>query len=174
MGFQDECGLSEKPSVHTTWAPRGKTPVIRSSGSWKKLTLSGVIVIEARGVSPSLYLRSLAGNMDKLETLRFLEDLKRHMKGKKLLLVWDGLPAHRAKAVTAWIASNASWLRTARFPGYAPELNPIEYLWAAMKKKYMGNLADLPEIGKALRRCRRKMNDAALLRGFLRASGLYD
>lgn len=111
--------------------------------------------------------------MDKEETLRFLKDLKRHMRGKKLLLVWDGLPAHRAKVVQAYIAEQSSWLRVARFPGYAPELNPIEYLWAAMKKRYLGNLADLTEIGAALRSCRRKIGGEELLGGFLKASELF-
>lgn len=160
--------------MHTTWAPKGQTPIIRSSGSWKKLTLSGVIVTDPLGKKPQLMLRSIAGNMNTEETLRFLKELKRHMNGKKLLLIWDGLPAHRAKVVQAWILANASWLRIARFPGYAPELNPIEYCWAAMKKQHLGNLSDLSDIGTALRGARRKMNDAALLCGFLRASGLYD
>lgn len=173
MGFQDECGISERPSVHTTWAPRGKTPIIRSSGSWKKITLSGVIITDTMNERSELFLRSLAGNMDKEETLRFLKDLKRHMRGRKLLLVWDGLPAHRAKVVQAYIEAESAWLRIVRFPGYAPELNPIEYLWATMKKRYLGNLADLTAIGTTLRGCRRKIGDDRLLNGFLRASGLF-
>lgn len=111
--------------------------------------------------------------MNTEETLRFLKELKRHMRGRKLLLVWDGLPAHKAKVVQAWIKENFSWFRVARFPGYAPELNPIEYCWAAMKKRYCGNLSDLPAIGKAVRGARKKMDDSTLLRGFLKASGLY-
>jgi transposase len=174
LGFQDECGISEKPSVHTTWAIKGKTPIIRSSGSWKKLTLSGVIITDAKGTHPRLFLRSIAGNMNTEETLKFLNDLKRHMRGKKLLLIWDGLPAHRAKVVQAWVTANRAWLCIARFPGYAPELNPIEYLWAAMKRKYLGNLCELNTIGTALGSCRRAIGDADLLGGFLRASGLYD
>ena len=174
MGFQDECGISEKPSVHTTWAIKGKMPLIRSSGSWKKLTLSGVIITDAKGKRSHLFLRSIAGNMNTEETLRFLRNLKRHLRGKKPLLIWDGLPAHRAKVVQQWIVANSSWLKIARFPGYAPELNPIEYLWGAMKKRYLGNLADLSLIGTALRSCRKKIGDSALLGGFLRASGLYN
>ena len=112
--------------------------------------------------------------MDKEETLHFLRNLKRHMHGRKLLLVWDGLPAHCAKVVQAYIKRESSWLRVARFPGYAPELNPIEYLWATMKKRYLGNLADLKAIGTALQSSRRKIGDAKLLDGFLRASGLFN
>lgn len=165
--------MSERPSVHTTWAPKGKTPLIKSSGSWKKLSLSGVIITDPAGKKSRLFLRSLTGNMNKEEAVRFLKDLKRHMRGRKLLLVWDGLPAHRAQMVRDYIASQSSWLKTARFPGYAPELNPIEYLWATMKKRYLGNLADLTEIGTALRNCRRKIGDAEVLGGFLKASGLF-
>jgi transposase len=174
LGFQDESGISEKPFVHTTWALKGKTPVIRSSGSWKKLTLSGIIITDPQGANPRLFLRSIAGNMDSEEAVHFLKDLKRHMGGKKLLLIWDGLPAHRAKIVQEYIETQKHWLTIARFPSYAPEVNPVEYLWGAMKKKYLANLSpDLASVGKALKRCRRKMSDRTLLRAFLRASGLY-
>ena len=161
--------------MHTTWALKGKTPIIVSSGSWKKLTLSGVIVADSRGKRPRLFLRSIAGNMNTEETLRFLKELKRHMRGRKLLLIWDGLPAHRAVRVASWIRRERQWLRVVRLPAYAPELNPIEYLWSAMKRKYLGNGApDLRAIGRGLRRSKKAMNNRTLLCGFLRASELYD
>jgi transposase len=160
--------------VHTTWALRGKTPIIASSGSWKKLTLSGVIITDPKGTKPRLFLRSLAGNMNTIETLRLLKELKRHMRGKKLLLIWDGLPAHRAKIVTAYIQTQTHWLRVVRFPSYAPEVNPIEYLWGAMKKKYLACCTpDLAVIGRVLYECRFAIRDKELLRGFLKASKLY-
>ena len=108
------------------------------------------------------------------EVIKFFRDLKKHLRGKKILVIWDGLPAHRARKVTAYLKTQASWLRLARFPSYAPETNPIEYLWSAMKKKYLGNLVpDLKVIGKELYRAKRKLGEARLLRGFLEASGLY-
>ena len=128
------------------------------------------------GRKTRLFIRTIAGGLDADETIRFLKDLKRHLKGRKLLLIWDGLPAHRAKRVQAWLDDNSSWLRTERIPAYAPEVNPIEYCWGAMKKKHLGNLrADgMPALGRALKRAKRAMNDSELLGGFLRASGLYD
>lgn len=160
--------------VHTTWALKGKTPVITSSGSWKKLTLSGVIVTDPSGTKPRLFLRSIAGNMNIPETLRLLKELKCHMRGRKLLLIWDGLPAHRAKVVTAYLNTQKHWLRVVRFPSYAPEVNPIEYLWGAMKKKYLACCTpELAAIGRELYRCRSAIRDKNLLRGFLKASKLY-
>lgn len=112
--------------------------------------------------------------MNTKETLRLLKELKRHMRGRKLLLIWDGLPAHRAKIVTAYRQTQQHWLRVVRFPSYAPEVNPIEYLWAVMKKKYLGSCTpELAVIGRELRKCRAEINDRELLRGFLRASKLY-
>jgi len=160
--------------VNKTWAPKGKTPFIKDSGSWKKLTLTGVILTDADGKHPRLFLRSLAGNVNSDEVIKFLKDLKRHLRGKKLLLFMDGLPAHRSKKTQEYIKAQKHWLKTARFPSYAPELNPIEYLWGTLKKKHLGNLyPELAIIGKALRKARRKIGEEGLLLGFLRASGLY-
>lgn len=129
---------------------------------------------DPQGIHPRLLLRSLAGTVDAKEVIRFLQDIKRHLYGKKLLLFMDGLPAHRAKIVQAYIRSQRSWLRVVRFPAYAPELNPIEYAWGMMKKAYLSNMTpELAVIGRELRRCRRNMNDRELLRGFLKASTLY-
>lgn len=159
--------------MRTTWALQGKTPVILSAGSWKRLSLATTIFVNPRGTHPRLFLRSVAGSIDSAYVLLYLNDLKRHRR-KKLLLVWDGLPAHRARIVIDWIRKNRSWLRVERLPAYAPELNPPEYLWSAMKKGRLGNLGgNFQALGRAVRKCRRSMNDRALLRGFLRASGLY-
>lgn len=126
------------------------------------------------GRFPRFLLRSITGTVDAKEVIRFLQDIKRHLRGKKLLLFMDGLPAHRAKIVQRYIQSQKSWLRVIRLPAYAPELNPIEYLWGMMKKTYLANLTpELIVIGRELRRCRRKMSDRRLLKGFLKASGLY-
>jgi len=161
--------------VRTTWAIIGKTPFLKSSGSWKKLTMVGVLTTTPEGRWSRLFIRTIAGALTKEETIRFLKDLKKHMHGRKLLLIWDGLPAHRSKKVAEYVKTQSSWLRTARLPSYAPEVNPIEYCWGAMKKKHLGNLRALgmETLGRAVRKAKRTMNDSDLLRGFLKASKLY-
>lgn len=37
--FIDESGLSERPCRVRTWAPRGQTPVLQYSFSWKTLSV---------------------------------------------------------------------------------------------------------------------------------------
>src|SRR5260370_5929920 len=51
----------------------------------------------------------------------------RHLPGK-LLVVWDGLPQHRARLVTEFIRAHRGRLAIQPLPDYAPELNPVEYI----------------------------------------------
>lgn len=175
LGFQDESGISERPHVCRTWAPKGNTPIIVSTGSWKNLTLSGIIVNIPSGRNPRLFLRIFPGSMNANDMLRFLKELKAYLKGKKLLLIWDGLPAHRANIVREYMHQQKHWLRVERFPAYAPELNPIEYLWSAMKRKDIANRVPegIASLKRAVWKSRRRLSDATLLKGFLNASRLY-
>jgi len=53
--------------------------------------------------------------------------------GEKATVLWDGLPAHRSKAMAAFVTSQRGWLVVERLPGYAPELNPAEQVWGNLK-----------------------------------------
>jgi transposase len=63
-----------------------------------------------------------------------------HFEGEKVTLIWDGLPAHKSKAMLAWAALQRSWLVVERLPGYAPELNPVELVWGNVKTSELANL----------------------------------
>ena len=152
--FIDESGLSQKPSVKNTWAPEGETPVIQMNFNWKKLSVIGGITIR------SIYFQMHEESVKAPQVIDFLKHLQKHIKGK-LLVVWDNLPAHRSKVVAEYLASTKGRVWVERLPGYAPELNPIEYLWGYAKSNELANLApkDLRELSaeakKALRKIRR-------------------
>ena len=155
---------------------KGKTPIIVSAGGWKNLSLLAAILCTPAGRKPKLFLKSLPGAVHAKEIIAYLRDLKRHRAGRSILLFWDGLAAHRAKTVKQFLKENKSWLRAIRMPAYAPELNPPEYLWAAMKTKYLANLRPegLPLLGKAVRSSYRRIKKKPdLLSGFLKASKLF-
>jgi hypothetical protein len=67
--------------------------------------------------------------------------LRRFLGGQKATLLWDGLPAHRRRAMRAWLRSQRRWLVVERLPAYAPELNPVEPLWANLKGIELANFA---------------------------------
>lgn len=150
--------------------------MIASSGSWKSLTMAGLIVFTAKGNNPRAMFRLQHGSMDADDFVALLKDVKTEMNGRKLLLIWDGLPTHRAKKVADYIQSQKPWLRVERYPAYAPELSPVEFLWAPMKNK---DLAHVPPKGlrhlkRLVRKAFRRIKaDKTLLKNCLRKARVY-
>jgi transposase len=55
-------------------------------------------------------------------------------------LIWEGLPAHRSRRMSDWVANQRHWLAVEPLPGYAPELNPVECVWGNLKSAEVANL----------------------------------
>ncbi|HLJ27227.1 MAG TPA: transposase [Candidatus Angelobacter sp.] len=91
----------------------------------------------------------------------FWDNLLRHIDGK-LLVVWDGLRSHRSKLVWEFVRQQKGRLWLEFLPAYAPELNPVEYLWGYWKHHELPNFCpqDYLELSyearQALRRMRRR------------------
>lgn len=109
------------------------------------------------------------------QVVRFLRHLRRHIRGPVVLL-WDGLNAHRSLETRAYLEAQGSWLTVHRLPAYAPELNPVEGVWAWFKGTTVANLCPdtLAPLRHQLRigRCRLSRYPD-LLRGFLNKAGLF-
>jgi transposase len=173
--FEDESGVSLLPSVRATWAPRGQTPVLRHRFVWKRLSLAGALAYEPDGSDAHLVFQLRPGAYNDEALIEFLAELNELEQQRPVLLIWDGLPSHRSRRMTDWIASQRDWLSIEPLPGYAPDLNPVEQVWGSLKSKELANLcsdtidevADIAENGLA-----RIGSDAPLCFAFLRHSGL--
>jgi transposase len=113
--------------------------------------------------------------MNKHDFIDMLKDVKIELKGRKLLLIWDGLPAHRAKEVKGYIESQRSWLRVERYPAYAPELSPVEFIWSPMKARDLGNVPPkgFRHLKRIVRRSFKRIKaDKLLLKNCLRKAGV--
>lgn len=111
-----------------------------------------------------------------MSLILFLKDLKRHFRGQKVILIWDGLPAHKSLAMNEYIKSQKSWLSTERLPGYAPDLNPVECFWGNIKGQELANLCvdGFGEISVAIARgVSRIKKQKDLLFSFLDHTKLY-
>ena len=60
-----------------------------------------------------------AGSYDIESLIGFREQLKRHLRGKKIILIWDQLPSHKSRPIREYLRSQRSWLRLEWLPGYA-------------------------------------------------------
>lgn len=137
--------------------------------------MAGLLLFTPEGKLPRVWFRLQAGAMKKEDFLHYLKDIKKEMRGKKLFLVWDGLAGHKAKIVAKYVKSQKSWLRVERYPGYAPELSPVEFLWSPIKTKDLAHIPPqgLPELTRRVRRAfRRIRDDKALLKSCLRKAGV--
>jgi transposase len=117
-----------------TWAPRGQTPVLHETFNWKSLSIIGGITLW------NFFFRIHSGSIKSAQVVEFLKALHRHLKGARLLIIWDGAPIHRSRVVSEFLASTQGNIAVERLPAYAPELNPVEYLWAHLKQHEIGNL----------------------------------
>ena len=145
VAFLDECGILMAPVTRRTWAPSGKTPVLRQVGrSHTKVSVIGAICARpGRGAKTRVraYFRLyLQKNIDAAKCREFLRQLLGNIHGP-LIVVWDRLNAHRSVKVRKFVESMNGRLQLEYFPPYAPELNPIEYGWAYLKGHVLANHA---------------------------------
>ena len=95
------------------------------------------------------------------QVVEFSKHLQRHLQAR-LLIIWDGAAIHRRKLVSDFLATTKGKIVAERLPPYAPELNPVEYMWAHLKCHEIANLITTQawelslEATRALRRMRRR------------------
>src|SRR6266508_474976 len=119
----DEMGVRSDVAAGRSWAPVGQTPVIKRTG--KRF---GVNLISAISNQGRLRFRLFEGSFAGPVFIDFLRRLLRDLAGRKVHLIVDGHPVHRAKLVSAWVAQRPTRIDLHFLPGYSPELNPVELL----------------------------------------------
>lgn len=105
----------------------------------------------------------------------FLTELKRHFRGQRVALVWDGLPSHKSRDMTRYVRRQRSWLTVERLPAYAPDLNPTELVWGNVKGQELANLCpdNLDDVEDAVHTGLERVGRSATLAfAFLRHAGL--
>ena len=174
--FIDESGFLMAPYVRRSWAPKGATPVLYQRGrSHQKVSaIAALCVPAARNTVRCDFRLHPAANIDTSRVLSFLRQLSRQLKAKPFFVIWDRWQPHRAKAVRAFLSRHLA-VGSAFLPPYAPELNPVEYVWNHIKTNPLANdpHREVASLSAAARRHARSLQcREALLRSFLRHSPL--
>ena len=155
-----------------TWAPIGQTPVLEFNFSWKKLSVIAGLTTR------SFCFRLHGGAIRTAQVLAFLRQLQRFIPGK-LLIIWDRAQIHRSKRVRRYVDARQERLTVAYLPAYAPELNPVEYLWGYWKEHELANFCpkDIWQLGhfasQALKRIRRRSKRTELIAAFWKQAELF-
>jgi transposase len=141
--FEDESGMRSDYHSGTTWAPRGKTPIVLRTG--KRLSCNMLSAVSARG---ELRFMVISGNVNAVVFIQFLKRLM-HGTSYPIFLVVDGHSSHRAKITARFVESPLNGkIRLFFLPAYSPELNPDERVWRQIKHHDIGrqSLEDANEL----------------------------
>ncbi len=127
--FLDEAGIRSDSVLGRTWAPKGRTPEVNTSG--QRQSVNAISAVNARG---EFWFKVYTKRLNKELFLQFLKAFLRSRRIPVLLVV-DGHPAHRARIIAQYVQSLKGRLEIHFLPGYAPELNPDEFVWNHLKKQ---------------------------------------
>jgi transposase len=120
----------------------------------KRREISSVVAVTTTG---QLYARHVRGSVSSGVVIRALQHFRRQI-GRRLLVVWDRLNAHRAQKTAAFLARHARDFAVAFLPAYAPDLNPEEQCNAWVKRAMENALPrDIADLHRLVRRAFRRL-----------------
>jgi len=107
-----------------TWAPRGQTPVLIHAFNWEKISVAAALAYRWDGKRCRLYFQIRPGSYGAESLIAFLKELRHHFRGQRVILVWDGLPAHKSRIMKEYLdpaplaeRGTAAGLRAGSQPG---------------------------------------------------------
>jgi transposase len=160
--FQDEANVSLTAFLGKTWAPRGKTPRQKVTGS-----RGGVAAISAINGLGRLIFKLHEKRICSEEVIAFLGQMLQHHKKRHLVVVMDQAPPHTSKKTMKYIEEQVR-LHVFHLPKYSPDWNPDEKVWNHLKHQELkGHQAktkpELREMAEA--KLQNMSSNPSLLRG---------
>lgn len=137
----DETGFLMSPLVRRTLAPRGHTPILKTKAAHReRVSATAALTLSSRRHRLRLYWKTYPREfVNATRAAGFLRSLLRHLRGA-VIVVWDGGPMHQGEPIRQ-VLHDFPRLTLERLPPYAPELNPVEYLWTHLKYGQFPNFA---------------------------------
>ena len=127
--FADESGVRSDAHSGRTWAPQGMTPVVTATGA-----RFGFNMLSAVGAKGDFRFMIVETRVNAKVFRTYLQRMIKGMK-RKIFLVVDGHPAHKAKLVRKFVEENSKRIELFFLPPYAPELNPDELAQAHVQSR---------------------------------------
>ena len=173
--FVDETGFMLDPLVRKTWAPRGKTPVVRVITPHERISGIGAMTIRRVPVRFGFHFHLLPDNLNFQghSVAAFLAHLRQRLRGA-ITVIWDEIRIHSASPVKQFLSMHPN-MEVVEFPPYAPELNPVHYVWSYVKYARLANFCphDLIQLrNTVVAELTRVKRSSRLLRSLFSGSGL--
>lgn len=126
--FGDETNIQNTMNYLRGYAPKGKTPVVRTAA--QKFKVNMLSAISKRG---KLRFMLYKDNMNSDNLIDFMRRLITDSK-KKVFLILDNLRVHHSTKVTEWVEKHKDRIELFYLPPYAPEYNPDELVNSDLKR----------------------------------------
>jgi len=137
--------------------------------SWPKLS-----AISALTSNPHVYLHLVPGTIKSSHVVKFVRRLRRYLSGY-IFLFWDGLNVHCSAFTRKNLKPYTKKLKIYRLPAYAPECNPVEWLWGYLKGNALRGFCP-PDVNALKVMIRKKVKNIRkrprLIRSFFKACAL--
>src|SRR5437660_11564727 len=85
--FEDESGVSQRPSVRRTWARKGEAPVLIHAFNWSKMSIAAARGYRWDGRRGRLFFQTHRGSYNSARLILFPKELTRLLRGRDALLV---------------------------------------------------------------------------------------
>ncbi|WP_435799761.1 IS630 family transposase [Streptomyces goshikiensis] len=178
--FEDEVGFTRRPPRGRTWGRRGITPVVTVSGRRSgRLSVAGLIAMRPGSRTRLCHRlrthpagKGARRSMSERDFIALLDGVHQLVRAP-IVLVWDRLNTHVSRRMRDLMAER-EWLTVFLLPAYSPDLNPVEWVWAHVKRS-LANLAvmALDRLEALVRnRLKRLQYRPHTLDGFIAGTGL--
>ena len=143
--------------------------------AWKRASMAAALGYRPDGTKARLCFHLQHDAYDTDSLIGVLDQRKGFYAGHQVVLLWDGLSSPWSYMLRAHLDAQRRWLTVERLPASAPELNPVEYLWANLKGGELANCAGdtIAEVADQAQHGSQRVCDSdSLVVGFLAHTGL--
>ncbi|MCA9326828.1 IS630 family transposase [Candidatus Saccharibacteria bacterium] len=124
---EDEACLYLQATTTHVWAPLGQTPVVKIAANRECQHFYGTLNLLT---GEEIAMKAARCNSD--TTAEHLQQVLDHYPDVPIVMLWDRAPWHQGEAVRQLVADNPR-LELMRLPTAAPDLNPQEHVWKAVR-----------------------------------------
>jgi hypothetical protein len=132
--FVDEASFAQWGSLSYTWARRGQTPLVKTSGKRKAYKVFGAIEF----FSGRLFSQGIEGRFNGQSYQEFVRFVLGQTTGH-LFWIQDGARYHTCASTQQFFEEYRQRITVWQLPSYSPDYNPIEYLWRNTKTEATHN-----------------------------------
>ena len=127
----DEVRVEHEAEMRRMWLPIGVRTKIHVDREKAAQSYFGALNLR----SGKVHLERIEGQQNAEQMIHVLARFQRAYEGKKLAVVWDNAPWHRAKELRKLFRQGEALenIKTIWMPPYAPDHNPIEHVWSQGK-----------------------------------------